>query len=316
MQLLRFRRHGAAGFTLIELLVVISIIGLLLSILIPSLTSARRAARATVCMTRLRTAGQGMVIYGNDHKDTLVPARLPKLDDYRWRARVVGGWKYRPTFLTLMDSAVGLPAFEEPLASRKEVDKFGQPGDRQNYSSEQYVCPEVSDWVDERNGAYGYNYHFLGNARLRDKRQPNSFKNWPVKSSQVRTPSECVAVADSMGTAASFPRRERRPYEDNAFGDSRSGRTLSAFGNEGFNLDPPRVDTLQGEMAGFDDEPQSRTAIHERHGGRGAVLWIDGHTSLNTLESLRYRVREDGVVTFDGDNRFFSINRSADAWTE
>jgi len=256
------------------------------------------------------------VLYANLHKDALVPGRLPKLDDDHWRARVVGGWKYRPTFLTLMDAQVGLPAFDDPQASRKSIDKFGQPGHRQNYANDQYVCPEVSDWTDERNGAYGYNYQFLGNARLRDENKPTSFKNWPVQSSQVRTPAACVAVADGMGTAASFPRIQRGPYEDNQFGDSKTGRSLHALGNEGFNLDPPRVDPLHGEMAGMDGEHQARTAPHERHGGRGAVLWIDGHATLETLKSLRYRVSEEGVVEFDGDNRFFSIDRTDRAWTE
>lgn len=304
------------GFTLIELLVVVAIIGLLVSILVPALSRSRQAAKAAVCMTHLRTAGHGLVLYANDNRDTLVPCRLPKLDDEHWRARVIGGWKYRPTFLALMDYEVGIPAFEEPLASSKLVDTLGQPGDRQNYSSEQYVCPEVSDWVDERNGAYGYNYQFLGNARLRDETQPTSFRNWPVKSSHVKSPAECVAAADSMGTAASFPAVRRGAYEDNTFGDGNTGRSVNALGNEGFNLDPPAVDPERGEMAGLDGTPQTRTAIHERHGGKGAVLWVDGHTSMETLKSLRYRVADDGVVLLDGDNRFFSIERASEAWTD
>ncbi|MBU0718637.1 MAG: prepilin-type N-terminal cleavage/methylation domain-containing protein, partial [Planctomycetes bacterium] len=245
------RQHRIeSAFTLIELLVVIAIIAILISILLPALSAARGQARATVCATRLHTMGQGLVLYANANDDTLVAGRLPKLDDNHWRFRLPGGaWKYRPTFLVMMATELDLPAFADPQASKTGIDMYDQPGDRQNYSSEQYVCPEVRDWVDERNGAYGYNYQFLGNSRLLDEDNPCSFKNWPVRSANVRSPASCVAVADSLGTAASYIPRQRLPYEDNDPGDSNSGRSLNARGNEGFNLDPPRVDPDYGEMA-------------------------------------------------------------------
>ena len=305
------KRHPA--FTLIELLVSIAIIGLLVSILLPALSSARQMAKSALCLTRLRTAGQGMVLYANDHQDVLPPGRLPKIDDNHWRVKVIGGVKYRPTFLTMMERQIGLRPFDDPQPTKTGVDRFGQPGDRQNYNNEMFVCPEVSHWTDERNGAYGYNYQFLGNARL-DGTGLTSYKNWPVMSSWVKTPSRCVAAADCVGTAASFPIRERGEYEDNAFGDSGSGRSLHALGNEGFNLDPPRIDAEFGEAASLKDGHVARTALHERHRGRGSVLWSDGHVSGETLESLGYHVKENGVVGLDGHNRLFSTKGTPEAW--
>lgn len=67
--------HNSSGykplckaFTLIELLVVISIIALLVAILLPALSSAREAARATQCKSNLRGIGIGAMSYMEDFK--------------------------------------------------------------------------------------------------------------------------------------------------------------------------------------------------------------------------------------------------------
>ncbi len=67
------RTHSPArrGFTLIELLVVIAIIGLLVSILLPSLSNAKALARSAVCRSNLRNAGLGMATYQNEQRDAL-----------------------------------------------------------------------------------------------------------------------------------------------------------------------------------------------------------------------------------------------------
>ena len=60
---------GRRAFTLIELLVVVAIIALLISILLPSLSSAREHARAVVCGQHMRQFGNGLQIYFGDNKD-------------------------------------------------------------------------------------------------------------------------------------------------------------------------------------------------------------------------------------------------------
>ena len=63
------RRRNA--FTLIELLVVIAIIGLLISILLPSLALARKSGRAVVCTSNQRQFGLGYSTYAVDFKDRI-----------------------------------------------------------------------------------------------------------------------------------------------------------------------------------------------------------------------------------------------------
>lgn len=62
------------AFTLVELLVVIGIIALLVSVLLPALNTARNSAKTIQCAANMRTLGQGMVSFANEHGGNRMPA--------------------------------------------------------------------------------------------------------------------------------------------------------------------------------------------------------------------------------------------------
>ncbi|MBN2445240.1 MAG: prepilin-type N-terminal cleavage/methylation domain-containing protein [Phycisphaerae bacterium] len=309
---MQMRTRRQTAFTLIELLVVIAIISLLVSILLPALSYARQQGRAIKCLANMRTLGQGLILYQADNNDIFVPSRLPKMagNSCEPYATLFGQRKYRPTFMALLSAAFGVPPFDDPQACKNTKDRFGEDGDRQNYTSGAYVCPSVPTWTDERNGCYAYNYQFLGNSRRYSESDTASpFKNWPVRATEIKLPGRTVAAGDGMGTAAWFAPEDRKPYDNNSKDDDR-------FGNEGFNLDPPWVEAANGEMANWDSSPQSRTAVDPRHRGRGNIVWADGHANDMTLEKLGYEEATNGGVSYDGENILWTGNGRDEPWLQ
>jgi len=84
-------------FTLIELLVVVAIIGILASLLLPSLGKARKTSQSAVCKNNLKNMGLGLKMMVEDGVDAnsdgnysgwseTPPDRYP--EEYRWFAMI------------------------------------------------------------------------------------------------------------------------------------------------------------------------------------------------------------------------------------
>ncbi|MGF1633288.1 MAG: prepilin-type N-terminal cleavage/methylation domain-containing protein [Phycisphaerae bacterium] len=116
------------GFTLVELLVVIGIIALLISILLPSLASARRSANSVKCLSNLKQIANGVGFYANDFANTVVPHEAPYTNAPHWAA--------------LMVELGYMPGYTEGITNANDVVTFDSA----------FRCPEG---LNENWGAFG-----------------------------------------------------------------------------------------------------------------------------------------------------------------
>ena len=68
------RAERGRGFTLIELLVVIAIIGILASLLLPVLATAKERAVRVKCLSNIKQVDLGWIQYGTENNDRLFDA--------------------------------------------------------------------------------------------------------------------------------------------------------------------------------------------------------------------------------------------------
>jgi prepilin-type processing-associated H-X9-DG protein/prepilin-type N-terminal cleavage/methylation domain-containing protein len=267
----------AGGFTLVELLVVIGIIGVLISILMPTLSKVRRRAQATECAANLHTFGQAWQLYANANHGVCVPGRLPTSGAPGGVYSIDRSSEYRPHWYELLGEQVQQYANLHP----KDVQD-----DKWTISNRVFLCPAVPDWNNSRNFPYGYNYQFLGNAR---HRMDGGWINYPIKVARING-AHTVMAADSMGTAAGLPRTSRTKYYEDGTHDA------AAWCNKGWCIDPPR---LTGDSDYADPQhrdPQARAGPDPRHMGKCNVVFCDGHVELLAPQEIGYVVEPDGSM--------------------
>jgi prepilin-type N-terminal cleavage/methylation domain-containing protein/prepilin-type processing-associated H-X9-DG protein len=265
-RLWNIKHRHASAFTLIELLVVISIVALLLSILMPALSAARQTAQRGACLSNLRRLAISNMMYLEKSDGRFPPMRLSSVDGRLYVNEFGAAQPRWQWFLAFELGAIITPPSGSTISWG---DSYSQTMNN-NY----FLCPSLKgpESHDIRNGAYGYNYQYLGNSRTDSS--PPAYDNFPVSENQLKMPAQTVLFADSRGA---HPQHGKHSY----------------------TLDPPRLAREKNAVKfgpGAADGPIAHSPAEARHRGRAVTAFADGHADALTLQQLGYELDQHGVV--------------------
>lgn len=181
--------RSGGGFTLVELLVSVSVIGLLLGLLVPSLATSRRQARRVVCLSNQRQIVLAMHTYTQENHDSFPIAQYFDRRESAWVT-----WD-SVTYLSDPENA-------EPGLIWQYI-----PG----HAVQQ--CPSYRGSSMTTGDPYtGYNYNTTYVGRGQGEGRYLGMDESPARTSEIRSPSRTALIGDG-GYAAGANKFMRAPLD-------------------------------------------------------------------------------------------------------
>ena len=262
--------RARSGFTLVELLVVITVIGMLVSLLLPAVQAARAAARRTQCASNIRQLALALHMYHDAHK------KLMPVNTYNW---MIGGYPQRYWFGEILDPSLLAPG-DSPIARHKG---FLMPFMERNEAVLQ--CPDFTNFesrFDRATAGYAYNYKYCG---------PGVNPDWTQSDPNKLTGPICYALCDFPSTSNAIAFADAAIVQD--FGAT-AGKV-----SETFYLEPPsgQYPSVHFRHAG----PVANVAFLDGH-VRAMIPFRNpmGPWTTDAIEQVRMRENVADIGDFDG----------------
>ena len=195
--MLSFRR----AFTLVELLVVVSILTLLVAILLPVVSLARRRAQQVKCAANLRSIGQALTMYTQQYGYypgcTLVVPAKPAVAIWPVRLRSFMGDNQETFYCPAQDVRCrwenvprepGRAGRATPFEARFGYD-LGEP----LLDDRRYFSYGYNAWGSD--GSYGQTARGLGDVYAGPRPTPDDMAE--LRATRVKVPEDMIAIADS-----------------------------------------------------------------------------------------------------------------------
>jgi prepilin-type processing-associated H-X9-DG protein len=223
-------------------------------------------------MSNLRQIGIGLTQYtiankGRFPRHSSPSSQIPRT---RWVDDI---YQYVPT----------TEVFLSPLLNREDMTLLSRPFSHTVNQTTGAVLPDTIFF-----GGYGYNYHYLGNART-----PGGIRPFHANLSDIRASSQTIAVADTHGgkNGGTLWTSEGVYTIDPPLSSLNLGSRGSRRNSADPNV-PGNYAYSGGSMGTFDGQfigdPSHRSTPAERNGGFVNVLFVDGH-----VESMKRAQMDD-----------------------